>query len=156
MSKKKLMEQIEPLIGDRCIYEIGGEEQSAVLFDWDDLPAAFRREFVAEIFGDCQVPGDYPELLESVEREGVPTTSWKAGSPWLPFGLANVQDDDVELSAGEGFAEYPQFDQLLIVNVDEIEDDSIPVYAIDVDGTAIPAQTPEPFADDLSDLELRA
>jgi hypothetical protein len=155
MAKKKLLEQIEPLIGERSVYDLGGDEWGALLFDWEELPAAFRREFVAEIFGDCEVPGDFPEILEAVERGGVPMPSWKADSPWVPFGLANVQDDDVELSAGEGFAEYPQFDQLLVVNVNEIEGDTVPVYAIDVDGTAIPAPAPEPFADDLADLDFR-
>lgn len=151
MSKKKLLKRIESLIGEKCVYDLGGEEWAALLFDWDELPSVFRREFVAEIFGDCDVPGDYPELLEP--GDGGP--AWKSGSPWLPFGLANVQDEDVELSAGDGFADYPQFDQLLLVNVDEIEDSTIPVYAIDVDGTAIPAEAPELFADDLSELDFR-
>lgn len=152
MSKQKLQDVIAPLIGEKCVYDRGGEEWGALLFDWDELPAAFRREFVAEIFGDCEVPGDFPELLELRER----SVAWKADSPWLPFGLANVQEDDVELSAGEGFVDYPQFDQLLLVNLDERDGDSIPVYSIDVDGTAIPAPAPEPFADDLADLDFRS
>lgn len=151
-NRAKLVARVGELLDAKSFHDREGETWGALLFDWESSPEDFRHPFVAEVFGDCDLSEDFPDIL----TEGEEGFEWAATSPWLPIGLDNVQDDDVSLEPGDGFCEYPQFDRLLVVSKDDLDQATLPVYAIDVDGTAVPAEAPEPFADDLAAIGFRA
>jgi hypothetical protein len=147
--RDKLLAALGDRIGERRVYDYDGETWGIVFFDWLGLSGAFRDAFVAEIFGDCD-DGDFAGLIAMNDGP-----VWREDSRWLPVGLDNVQDEDYELVAGVGYAEYPQFDRLLLVNLDEPAGDRIQIYSIDVDGTALPAASQQLYWEDLAPDRFR-
>jgi len=130
---------LRELFGASCfVKDEDGDEDDILLFDWWALPKQFRDQMVADLFGDCSVPGDFPALL------GDPLT-WVSRT-CIPFALAGVASGGDVLGPDGG---VPQFARLLLI------DATGAIHAIDVDGTAVPAEAPEKIAKSWDKLKIK-
>ncbi|MBA3547713.1 MAG: WGR domain-containing protein [Nannocystis sp.] len=129
------------LIGGSCFYSHEDVEEDLVVFDWWALPANLRDELLADVFNDCDVPGDYPTLIGPSDTG----TQW-INRECVPFALAGVQNGFDVLGADGGI---PQFHRMLLI------DAAGAAYAIEVDGTATPAQEPEKIAKSWDKLKIK-
>ena len=136
-----LPEGIVALIGASCFYKgAGGEEDDVVVFDWSAVPKSSQSHFLDDVFGDCDVPGDYASLL----TRGDDGIEWKS-TDCVPFALGGVVSGSDKLD----FERMPQFHRLLLV------DGSGRAFGIDVDGTAAPAPEPEAIANAWEKLKIK-
>jgi len=130
---------LRELFGASCfVKDEDGDEDDILLFDWWALPKHFRDQMVADLFGDCSVPGDFPALLGD-------TLTWVSRT-CIPFALAGVASGGDVLGPDGG---VPQFARLLLI------DATGAIHAIDVDGTAVPAEAPEKIAKSWDKLKIK-
>lgn len=132
------------------------DEEPVWLFRWEDVPEPDRAEMLSSIFNDCE-PEDYTDICEITPTETPHGTVHDRAlkADWLPFGLAMVDLEGAAEWAGDGHAEdFPQFSELLLVNLNELAGDDTPVYRLEVDGTAIPKPAVERYRLTLGEIEL--
>src|SRR5436190_16173050 len=97
--------RLASIYGKTCSARLGKRATTVVVFDWSKLRQ--RATFLDDIFGDCQLPGDYPTLLGVARGR----TAWIGDV--VPFALAGIGDDHTGgFRDGDG---YPQFDRLLLI-----------------------------------------
>lgn len=139
--KEAVLKLLAPWVGIRAAFPLdegeSAEDESEVrVFDWGKVKDLEDiREAVSDLFGDSE-PDDFKGLRRAEEDEEWTTFA----DSWLPIaitgtgGQAFVSHDDPEFY-------FPQFAYLVLVNLDEFDGASTPLYALDVDGTAIPSPT---------------
>ncbi len=137
MSRPELPPSLRALVGKPCTYAL--EDEVLSLFDWRSVEPALRADFVATIFGDCDVGTHFVGLLT-----GDPPT-WD-DAKMLPFALGGVESAE-PFSAKHG---TPQFNRLLLL------DGSGVVLSIQVDGTAVGAKAPTKLKNKVDLLKIAA
>ncbi len=123
-------------------------DRPALVFDWDALSAAKRSAFLDDIFDEVEPDSVYASLV-AAGRGG--KLSW-ASERLVPFALLDV-DAATTKWVFSGGTRYPQFGALLLADV---ETRSTPVFAVEVDGTAVQTQKLKKVATSLGKLGLRA
>ena len=126
------------LIGKRVHGKLGEREEPTLVFDWIALQD--KDAFIDGVFGDCTT-GDFADVM--TWDDGQPTFAGKA----VPFALFGV--DEAELSQFTDGENYPQFHELLLAELP-----NGPVFAITVDGTAMPAKRTKQVAASVAELKL--
>lgn len=133
----KLPPELEKFLGRPCTCTTWHGEAGYLIrvVDWNHLD---DQESILGKFEDCELGRDYKGLIaESDDGEIV----W-VSTTMLPVALLGLQD------GGDG-----QLDAILLIDVAKPVG---PVYAIEVDGTAIPARKPKQVAAKVADLAIRA
>lgn len=138
------MKSLAKWFGTRVTASIGRKSYDLVVFDFGKWRE--RRTFVMDVFGDCEVPGDYPDWLERKTPGG--PTRWKHPTI-VPFAMQDpMGNDDV--------IERPsQVDQFHVLWVTDVTRPG-PVYIIDVDGSATPARRAPVLTKDLREVTFAA
>lgn len=138
------MKSLAKWFGTRVTASIGRKSYDLVVFDFGKWKE--RRTFVMDVFGDCEVPGDYPDWLERKTPGG--PTRWKHPTI-VPFAMQDpMGNDDV--------IERPsQVDQFHVLWVTDVTKPG-PVYIIDVDGSATPARRAPVLTKDLREVTFAA
>lgn len=138
------MKSLAKWFGTRVTASVGRKSYDLVVFNfstWKD-----RRTFVMDLFGDCEVPGDYPDWLERKTPGG--PTRWKHPTV-VPFAMQDPMGDDDVI---ERPSQVHQFHVLWVTDVTRPG----PVYAIDVDGSATPARRAPVLTKDLRAVTFEA
>ncbi len=135
---------IREWFGRECVATLDGETREVLVFDWTKLSE--RSTFLNDIFGDCEVPGDYARWLGG-KRDQV---EWKG--PEVPFALVAVSGVFApgEWSFPSG-AEIPP--ELVAIWVTDPSSDG-PVYAIELSGSAVPQAEAEKITERASTIEF--
>lgn len=131
------------------------DEEPIWIFDWYAISQEERDDFLDAIFFDAD--GTLPNLYEATPTETTTgtVTRYALKDGWLPFGLAMVDLEGAKEWADEGHTDgFPDFSQLLLVNLREDRGTTVPIYCIDIDGTVVPAAEPEVYLADVSGLIL--
>lgn len=123
-------------------------DRPALVFDWDALSAAKRSAFLDDLFDEVESDSVYASLV-AAGRGGKLT--W-ASERLVPFALLDV-DAATTKWVFSGGTRYPQFGALLLADV---ETRSTPVFAVEVDGTAVQTPKLKKVAASLAKLGLRA
>jgi len=126
------------LIGKPVLGKLGDREEPTLVFDWAALQD--KDAFIDGVFGDCSA-GDFADVM--TWEDGQPSFSGQA----VPFALFGV--DENELSQFTDGENYPQFHELLLAELP-----NGPVFAITVDGTAMPAKRTKQVAASVAELKL--
>lgn len=103
------------------------------VIDWAKLPE--REAWLDDVFGDCDPARHFTGLIAKTGD----VVEWTSAAMW-PVALLGQQ------LGGEG-----QLEAILLVDTTMADS---PVYAIEVDGTAIPAKKPQQVAANLAALKL--
>ena len=104
------------------------------VIDWTKLPE--RAAWLARVFGDCDPSKHFVGLLSN--KSGA--MEWVSGT-MLPVAMLGQQH------GGEG-----QLEAVLLIDTTTADS---PIYAIEVDGSAIPARKPQQVAANLAALEIQ-
>ncbi len=128
---------LQEWFGQECIATLNGEPHDVLVFDWATLSE--RATFLNDIFGDCEVPGDYARWLGGTRDQ----VEWQG--PEVPFALVAVTDIFApgEWSFPSGLEIPPE---LVAVWVTDPNIDG-PVYAIELSGSAVPQPEAERIAE---------
>lgn len=123
------------------------DDRKALVFDWDALSAPNKSAFLDDIFDGVEPDSAYASLV-AAGRGG--KLSW-VSERLVPFALLDV-DASTTKWVFSGGTRYPQFGALLLADV---EARSTPVFAVEVDGTAVEAEKLKKMATSLAKLGLR-
>lgn len=104
------------------------------VIDWAKFPG--REAWLGDVFGDCDFPKHFTGLVADVGGQ----IKW-ISTTMLPVALLGQQH------GGEG-----QLEAILLI---ELAVADSPIYAIEVDGTAIPAKKPQQVAANLAALGIQ-
>src|SRR5687767_5421900 len=113
------LDKLKPYIGTPCTCTWEGDEGIRIRFiDWATLDA--RQQLLDTLFRECDVPGDYAEVLGETSG-GI---AWMSGK-LVPIAFLGQQDGD----------DSSELDAVVVLDVSK---PTGTVYAIPVDGTAVP------------------
>ncbi len=129
---------VKKWFGKRCLAKLGTRTFEVLVFDFARMKR--RKSFVENLFGDCKVPGDYPEWLERTPRG---TLEWKHPTV-VPFALLEPAKDEKFVDGDI----HPQFHALWVTDLKKAG----PVYELDVDGSVMPAKKPPVLTRSLKNL----
>lgn len=139
-------------INQICQYNHQRDILTTVIFDWQSIDNEQKNDFVDELFSDWEDDGSLEGIIENaVPDEDYISPKWVEGD-WIPFGFANLQLDEDEID-GEDILFAGQFDGVFLVRLSELQNEKIPVYLLEVDGTALNTD-PEIFVEDIKEMEL--
>jgi hypothetical protein len=113
--------------------ETPDDEYEVRVFDWDKIKGLDDVvEQVSDMFGDCE-EDDFAGLL----REPSEDDEWsRLADSWLPIAVTGTGGQKFLAHDDEGFA-FPQFSSMVLVHIEEVDGPATPLYALDVDGTAM-------------------
>jgi hypothetical protein len=135
------LKQLAALFGTRVTATIGRKKFDLLVFDFAKWSG--RRMFITDLFGDCRVPGDYPDWI-SRKTPGGPTT-WKHPTV-VPFAMQDPMGDDDDRIVRP--SQVHQFHVLWVTDVTRPG----PVYGLDVDGGVTPARKAPVLVKNLDDV----
>lgn len=121
-----LPEGLRELLDVRVCAGAKGKEEDVIVFDWATIAKPEQDTFLGDLFGDC-AKGDFADLIDI----GDSRIAWKSQA-CIPFALAGVVGGPDTFTGGSH-----QFHRLLLL------DGAGQTFAIDVDGTALPAKAPK-------------
>jgi ankyrin repeat protein len=117
------------------------DDKKLFLFDWDKLTTENKNKFL-EIFYDCE-KSDFKDLDFFRHEDFSYHEDKNGGSRWIPFAFIT---DHPEENAGRSIEDFNGGEtEVLLVNLAEIAEHTIPVYEIEIDGTAIPKPQPRQY-----------
>lgn len=124
------------------------DEKSVLVFDWTKTTSDGKEGLLVDsIFGDCE-PIDFTDI----RNPGEDTLK----ENWIPFAITNTDLNYAIKLAKLGFnVGWPQFDEVLFVDLNKINGQDTPVYVIEVDGTAIPKKAIPLYEKTIGQLDLR-
>lgn len=123
------------------------DDRAALVFDWEAVSTPKRSAFLDDIFDGVEPDSVYASLV-SAGRSG--KLAW-VSERLVPFALLDV-DASTTKWVFSGGTRYPQFGALLLA---DLEARSTPVFAVEVDGTAVEAEKLKKVATSLAKLGLR-